>query len=533
MVRSRVDRLGPGPRDAVVAASVLGTEFTLSELRAISSGEDDVSGEISELCASGLLVEVPRTSRHSYRFRHALIQEAIYKGLLKRQRRGLHAKVAWALEAASADRLNEVADALGRHYAAAGDAERAFHFLEMAGDHAASVFANEEAVSSYRAALEIVNMLPTDQSFTALGGGRLRAKLADVLRHIGQHGAARELLHQAIQVTGSEKSLFAAQLHNLLGKVELDDRDYDAAVVAFDAAEMLLAGRPDDQATIDMWLDVQLQGRALVYFGRNDPATMAAVLAEVRPVLDARGTPAQKQAYFAHMGLRLQLERGHRIDEELLASHRAGLAAAEDGCGEYEIGWRLENLGFVLVLHGDLDEAQETLTAAVRISERIGEVHMQADCLCDLTLAAIRRHDAQAVAALVPRAVEAAQAAGFRGSLGQAKSGLTWLAWRERRWPDVEALANEALPLLRTDPVSHSLCWVCLWPLIAVRLRSGQVADAIIACRELLLLPQLRLPDEVESAVQAAVEAWDNDRNNLAKELLTQSIHLAEKLRYL
>ena len=56
--------------------------------------------------------------------------------MVRSQRRRLHARAAWGLEAASAERLEEVAAVLGHHYAAAGEHERAVHYLEVAGDHA-------------------------------------------------------------------------------------------------------------------------------------------------------------------------------------------------------------------------------------------------------------------------------------------------------------------------------------------------------------------------------------------------------------
>ena len=127
----------------------------------------------------------------AYRFRHALIQEATYRGMLRGQRRQLHARAAWGLEAASADRLEEVAAVLGHHYAMAGETERAVHYLEVAGDHAASVFANDEAIASYRHALEIVDQ---DRARDAMAKAavELRAKLADVLWRSSRFGEARE-----------------------------------------------------------------------------------------------------------------------------------------------------------------------------------------------------------------------------------------------------------------------------------------------------------------------------------------------------
>ena len=102
---------------------------------------------IEELCAAGLFSEVGQLPEPVYRFRHGLIQDATYKGLLRAERRQLHARAAWGLEAASPGRLAEVAAVLGYHYAKAGEMERAVHHLEVAGDHASAHFANVEAIA--------------------------------------------------------------------------------------------------------------------------------------------------------------------------------------------------------------------------------------------------------------------------------------------------------------------------------------------------------------------------------------------------
>jgi predicted ATPase len=43
-------------------------------------------GAIAELCASGLIHEVRQLPEPAYRFRHALIQEATYRGMLRARR---------------------------------------------------------------------------------------------------------------------------------------------------------------------------------------------------------------------------------------------------------------------------------------------------------------------------------------------------------------------------------------------------------------------------------------------------------------
>ena len=248
LVRSRVDRLGPAARDTLVAASVLGVEFSLPELAAVSPVEVGLPEALSELCSGGLLTEVAQQARPAYRFRHALIQEATYRGIVKAERRRLHARVAWALEEASADRLDEVAGVLGHHYAAAGETERAVHYLELAGDQAASVFANEEAISCYRSALAAIGPGRPEGEPLSSAAVELRAKLGELCGSLSRATSRPErCLQEAIGLTGPADSFQAARLHYLLGRVEITNQRYDAALAALAAAERLLGDHPEDQ----------------------------------------------------------------------------------------------------------------------------------------------------------------------------------------------------------------------------------------------------------------------------------------------
>ena len=112
-----------------------------------------------------------------------------------------------------------------------------------------------------------------------------------------------------------------------------------------------------------------------------------------------------------------------------------------------------------------------------------------------------------------------------------AKASLVWLAWRTGDTAAVEPLAWDALaswPATSWQPFH----WIRLWPLIAVRLAAGQVAEAVEAAGQLLPAPQQRLPDELEVAVQAGVEAWEREENDLARERLGVAVELAQRLRY-
>jgi len=532
LIRSRVDRLGQHQREAIMAASVLGAEFPLSALSAVTNFNGELQTAVAGLCSARLVTEVRQFPEPAYRFRHALIQEATYRGMLRSERRQLHARAAWSLEAASTDRLEEVAAVLGHHFAMAGEPERAVHHLEVAADRAASVFANDEAIALYRTALGLVAEQPTTDAMAKVGV-ELRAKLAEVQLHTGRHGEAREALQEALGLVGPLGPFQAARLHTRLGRVEMADHRYESALAAFDGAEDLL-GDPakHDQAAAELWLEIQLDGRAQLHYWRDEPERAAAVLDTARPVVDARGSPLMRQKFYSGLALQRAREQRYRVDEEILANSRKALVAARQGSPEHEVAWTVFILGFLLLWYGDLAEAEEQLRASLAIVDRIGDVVLRARCLCYLNVTALRRHDVEAVRSLAPVAMAAGRDAEYPEYVACAMATKAWLAWRDQRDEDVVPLATAALELWGTTVVRYSWYWLCLWPLIAVRLSAGEIDEAVAASRQLLLPPQQRLPDELESTLLSVGTAWDGGDRQGAADKLAAALHLASDIGY-
>ncbi len=167
------------------------------------------------------------------------------------------------------------------------------------------------------------------------------------------------------------------------------------------------------------------------------------------------------------------------------------------------------------------------------IANRVGESALAQRCLCLLALTALRRHDAVMVAALAPRAFDAAETGSGPEYLAIAAASLAWLAWREGCAMDVEPRAEEALALWAKTTGWQPLHWICLWPLIAVRLGNGNVDEAVDASRQLLEPSQQRLPDELEPIVMAAGAAWDSGDRELAAAALARAVELAHDLHFL
>ena len=437
LVRSRVDRLSAVARDVVRHAAVLGFEFPLSLLDAVCAADQlPLDEAVDELRAKDFLHDVAGLPEPAFRFRHALIQEATYQGLLGSERRLLHGRAAWALEAASRDRLDEVAAVLGRHFAAAGEHDRALSYLRLAGDHATSAFANDEAISSYRAALAVTAKQPG--SAAAGTAVELLAQLANVLWRTGRRGEAGEAFREALDLAGDANTLRRTHLQIRLGRLEMADGRFDAAEAAFDAAEALLPDNPADQddAVTEEWLELMVDGRGGMYTVREEPERVMDTFGPVRPVLEARGSPARKFSFYMHLTYARVMRNRYRVDDVDIADMHAALAAARQGDEEKDTGYALFWLGRLYWLRGDLAAAQDWQERALAMAERIGELILLGQSLLGLALTGLRRGDVAAVRQFTPRAAAITDQMGSSEHLAGTRGCETWLAWRDGHRPE-------------------------------------------------------------------------------------------------
>jgi predicted ATPase len=96
----------------------------------------------------------------TYRFKHALIQEAAYQSLLKSTRQQYHQRIAQVLAAQFPDTAATQPELVAQHYTAAGLSAQALPFWQWAGERALQRSANAEAISHLTTALEVLKTLP-------------------------------------------------------------------------------------------------------------------------------------------------------------------------------------------------------------------------------------------------------------------------------------------------------------------------------------------------------------------------------------
>jgi len=187
-IQARIDRLNEPVKETVQMAAVIGREFELRLLARVSNRPGEIAGHLEVLKRLEVIHEARFFPRLEYRFKHAVIQDVVYKSLLGPLRQSLHGTVARSLEELYADQLEEQAVVLAHHYSRSDHLASAIKYALLAGDRAARVHANAEASSYYDQALALARGL-------TVSAGRQRTEIDASIKRASV-GTTREALEQ-------------------------------------------------------------------------------------------------------------------------------------------------------------------------------------------------------------------------------------------------------------------------------------------------------------------------------------------------
>ena len=189
--------------------------------------EAELEDPLREALAAQLLVSDP-SGDGRYRFRHALLAEAVYDDLLPSERRRLHAAYAAALDARpvpdGAEGASQLA-AVAHHASAAHEPVRALRAWILAARAASGAVAFAESLRAFERAIDLWDAVPADDrpsgvdlahlhheaSLAAMIGGwperavelaRMAVRLLDPDREPERWAAANERLSRALWMVG-------------------------------------------------------------------------------------------------------------------------------------------------------------------------------------------------------------------------------------------------------------------------------------------------------------------------------------------
>jgi DNA-binding CsgD family transcriptional regulator len=337
-----------------------------------------------------------------YRFRHVLLQEAVYGELLAGERRRLHAAVAQALaKDPHPSTLRGTSAELAHHWYAASQYPQALIGSIAAARIAADVHGFTEAHREYERALALWGRVPDAYEQAGLALSDLRVEAAEAARWAGLPDRAAVLLEEALSNRGGHiEPAREGLLWARLAECRSEAGDSKGALAAYEEASRLVA---------------------------NEPAS-----AQKARVLASHGAELARQA---------QYSASRAICEKALAVARTVGARAEEGRA-------LNTLGCDLAGLGDPEAGVAALRQALSLSEAAGNFddiqrvyHNLAEVLgCE----AGRPHEALQV---IRRGLERMREFGLELAMPSSllRGELATQLWDLGRWQEAEALVKAEL----------------------------------------------------------------------------------------
>jgi tetratricopeptide (TPR) repeat protein len=350
-IQARVARLPESAQEVLRLAAIIGREFDFETLQKASEQDEEalvnalelaeraqIIGEVTKLSETSAVLSPGgrRNGHETFVFAHTLIPAALRESVSGLRRRRLHRRVAATIEAL---RPHDAA-ALAYHYGEAGDEGRARTYYTQAGDRAAAVYANEDAIRFYSEALALAQtsaVLSPDDDRLRFDLLARRARVYDVIaRRDAQHADAEAMLA-------------------LADKLNDDTCRCDALL-----------------ALTDVYLGTE-------YTRAREPAQRAAELAKTLadPVREAQ---ALRRLGWAALQMKDSSRSCQALEEAVARFRRAGLLGEAAIC--------LHTLSLALSVHGlgDLAAAQQAAEEAVALSRQAGNRRQEANSLRRLAI---------------------------------------------------------------------------------------------------------------------------------------------------
>ncbi|HSU99414.1 MAG TPA: adenylate/guanylate cyclase domain-containing protein, partial [Roseiarcus sp.] len=170
---ARLDRLGDA-REVAQIGAVLGRDFTYALLGAVSGiGDQALEHALDRLAGADLLISEGAGPQRSYRFKHALVQEAAYDSLLKSSRQALHRRAA-AILVEQSDHAAAAPEVIAHHFTEAGLDDLAIEWWGEAGDQALRRSAFQEAIAHFGRAIAVADKGAPDAGIAEARASRRR-----------------------------------------------------------------------------------------------------------------------------------------------------------------------------------------------------------------------------------------------------------------------------------------------------------------------------------------------------------------------
>jgi class 3 adenylate cyclase/tetratricopeptide (TPR) repeat protein len=539
VLAARLDSLGRGERRVVQHASVVGQTFWLGSLIGAAEEEGlDLDETIRTLEEKDLVVRSAGTrlaGQQEYSFKHVLIRDVAYSTLPKSVRARKHFEVGRFVADSSGEHSEGTIAIVAEHFARAATlaaesdldpAERelivplAISSLESAGDAAAALYSNQEALGHYSTALDLPGGLPPVEE------ARIAEKRGDVALRLGRVDEAVEVWEQALEHHRREEDLARiGDLHRKIGAGLWHKGEREASIGHYQKGIDLLKDGPPCIELVRLYEEA-----ASLYLHTGD--NMLAIYAAEKALRLAERLGESAAASRAHLIFGRVFGRIGNPEKARENLERSVELARESDPGEairalLALGNHLE------ISEAAYDAAADAYGEALALSEQVGDLPSQVElhaALAHIAAYGARWDEAE-------RATEAsatlADREGLLGKLCFPELMRGVLRWRESNWDEAARILRRARDLGdaagRSEVAFSALYW------LARSLRDqGDYGAADTALTQALDICERAglVAQSMEATAARALTLSLSGRPEQAAEAAEETRRLSERLQY-
>lgn len=205
LLARRLSRLSPSATRVLVVGAVLGRVFDVDTVQ-MASGvqEDELLDVIDEGIAAGVIDVIDANDGRQFAFSHRLLTDVLRRSVNPRRLQRVQRRVAEVLESRRPDALTEMAVLFDQ----GGVPDKAHRYALIAGERAASVYALDDAIASYRIAVR--------HAGNASERMDARLRLVDVARLAGRYeegeGICDEILADDERTVSSDRRVMVGRV---------------------------------------------------------------------------------------------------------------------------------------------------------------------------------------------------------------------------------------------------------------------------------------------------------------------------------
>jgi class 3 adenylate cyclase/tetratricopeptide (TPR) repeat protein len=168
VVAGRLDHLQTDAKRVLQEASVIGRVFDYAILQKITASGGRLDASLDTLEQLDMIRKKDQSNEIKYFFKHTVVQEVVYNGILIKDRRAIHERIAVAMERLFHSRLSGFYETLSFHYSVGKSVFKAVDYLMKSGQKSKQRYALEEAHQYYKRAYELLHDQPDRSSQRAV-----------------------------------------------------------------------------------------------------------------------------------------------------------------------------------------------------------------------------------------------------------------------------------------------------------------------------------------------------------------------------